>query len=171
MTVTFAPLGLEAAMTTPLLAAAFVVLAVGLISAPWSAWLVLREVIEPVTALRNGAVSIARGKHTSRLASQRSDEIGELAVTLDWCRRVTRRSARFSPRFRSLEEAYLTESLMKQEVEQLMRMKSDFVALLLTSSGVRLAVVRLYPRCLRAALRELARGSAASTPLSLRRLV
>lgn len=149
VTVTFAPVGLGSAMTTPLLAAAIVVIAVGLISAPWSAWLVLHEVIEPVTALRNGAVGIARGNHKARLASRRSDEIGELALTLDWMSdELDAKEGALMTSFRSLETAYATESLMKREVEELMRLKSDFVAVASHELRSPLAVARLYAEML-----------------------
>ncbi len=149
VTVTFAPVGLGPAMTTPLLAAAIVVVAVGLISAPWSAWLVLHEIIEPVTALRNSAVGIARGKHSPRLASRRSDEIGELALTLDWMSdELDAQEGALMASFRSLESAYATELLMKREVEELMRLKSDFVAVASHELRSPLAVARLYAEML-----------------------
>jgi len=149
VTVTFAPIGLGSAMTTPLVAAAIVVVAVGLISAPWSAWLVLSQVIEPVTALRNGAVSIARGTRTSRLATRRTDEIGELALTLDWMSdELEAKEGALLASFRSLEAAYATESHMKHELEDLMRLKSDFVAVASHELRSPLAVARLYAEML-----------------------
>ncbi len=149
VTVAFAPVGLESAFTTPLLAAALVVIAVGLISAPWSAWLVLRNVIEPVTTLRDDAVGIAQGAREGHLVSRRSDEIGELANALDWMAgELDAKEREIMDSLRTMEEAYVTESNMKQELERLMRLKSDFVAVASHELRSPLATVRLYAEML-----------------------
>ncbi len=149
VTVAFAPVGFGSVLTTPLIAAGLVVIAVGLISAPWSAWLVLRGVIEPVTVLRDDAVGIVQRKRERHLVSRRTDEIGELAATLDWmAEELDTKDQAVQDSFRSLQEAYAIESTMKQELEQHIRLKSDFVAVASHELRSPLATVRLYAEML-----------------------
>ncbi len=149
VTVWFASVGLGSVLTTPLLAAALVAIAVGLISAPWSAWLVLRNVIEPVTQLRDDAVGIVQGDRRAHLVSMRTDEIGELASTLDWmAQELEVKEREIMSSLHSLEAAYATETGMKHELEQLIRLKSDFVAVASHELRSPLATVRLYAEML-----------------------
>jgi signal transduction histidine kinase len=149
VTVVFAPVGFGSVLATPLLAAALVVIAVGLISAPWSAWLVLRGVIEPVTVLRDDAVGIVQRQREGHRVSRRTDEIGELAATLDWMAdELDAKDQKVQESIRSLQEAYAIESTMKDELEQHMRLKSDFVAVASHELRSPLATVRLYAEML-----------------------
>lgn len=145
VTVVFAPVGVESVLTTPLLAAALVVVAIGLVSAPWSIWLVMRNVIEPVTELRDQAVGIVLGERAEHDVSSRADEIGELAETLDWMAdELDLKEKELLTSLHSLEAAYETESAMKRDLQHLMRLRSDFVAVASHELLSPLATVRLY---------------------------
>lgn len=149
VTVTFASVGFGSAMTTPLLAAGLVVLAVALVSAPWSAWLMFRHIVEPIKDLRDAAVSVARGERHLNLSSKRTDEIGQLATTLDWMAvELADKEQRLLASLDSLQIAYDKETGMKQELEHLMRAKSDFVAVASHELRSPLAVVSLYAEML-----------------------
>lgn len=149
VSVTFAPVGLWSSMTTPLLAAGLVVVAVAFVSAPWSAWLVTRNIIEPIMELRDGAVSLAQGERRLSLSRRRSDEIGELVDTLDWMAgELADKEQKLRASLDSLQAAYDTESKMKGELEDLMRIKSDFLAVASHELRSPLAVVSLYAEML-----------------------
>ncbi|MGB4593771.1 MAG: HAMP domain-containing sensor histidine kinase [Coriobacteriia bacterium] len=149
VTVTFASVGFGSAITTPLLAAGLVVLAVALISAPWSAWLMVRHIAEPIKDLRDAAASVARGERHLNLSSDRTDEIGQLAATLDWMAvELADKEQRLLASLDSLQIAYDKESRMKEELEHLMRAKSDFVAVASHELRSPLAVVSLYAEML-----------------------
>ncbi|MHB1342197.1 MAG: sensor histidine kinase [Coriobacteriia bacterium] len=149
VSVTFASVGLWSSLTTPLSAAGLVVLAVALVSAPWSAWLVSRNIIEPIMELRDGAVSLARGERNLSLSRRRSDEIGELVETLDWMAgELADKEQKLRSSLDSLQAAYDTETRMKAELEELMRIKSDFLAVASHELRSPLAVVSLYAEML-----------------------
>lgn len=145
----FEPVGLDSVMTTPLEVALLVMLATVFISVPWSAWLMKRRVVEPIRALRDSAVELARGQRHFEAFEGRRDEIGQLGATLDWMAgELSDKEERLLASLDSLQIAYDKETRLKAELEKLMRAKSDFVAVASHELKSPLAVVRLYAEML-----------------------
>ncbi|RJQ53671.1 MAG: sensor histidine kinase [Actinobacteria bacterium] len=149
--VEFAPIGLSKALASPMLAAAIVVLSIALVSAPWTAWVIMRQVLEPISDLRDGASSIAEGQRDLVLHDGRQDEIGELGAALDnMSRQLAEKEERLRSSYAQLEEAFKLEAQAKTELEQLVKMKSDFVAMASHELRTPLSVIRLYAEMLEA---------------------
>jgi signal transduction histidine kinase len=122
-----------------------VLVSVALVSAPWTAWLVLREVIEPVQNLKDASQSLADGERNLDLQIDGENEIAYLALALnDLSAQLMEREARLEESLARVGEAYEVESAAKRELEELMRMKSDFVAVAAHEIRTPLAVMRLY---------------------------
>lgn len=126
----------------PLLAAAIVVFAVALVSAPWTAWLFVRHILEPVDELRDGAIAVAGGRHDLTLSHGRRDELGELAQAFD------EMSRQLAQREESLRNSLAAEEAARVEIERNAKMKSEFVAVASHELRAPIAVVRLYAEML-----------------------
>jgi len=149
VTVGFSAAGIDRSVTAPLLAAGLVVAGVALVSVPWSVWLVLRSVVQPLAALTEDAARVAEGDLSFQAGASRADEIGLLSRALsEMASQLEDKERRLLGSLSSLEEAYRSESRMKDEIEQLMRTKSDFVAVASHELRNPLAVARLYSEML-----------------------
>lgn len=145
----FRPPGLERALAPPLLAAALVVVSVALISAPWTAWLFVKNVSEPLSDLRDGAAALAEGKRDHPLSTGRQDEIGELAEALDhMADQITAQEERLRESYGRMEVAFEAEAEAKRELEAVVKMKSDFVAVASHEIRAPLAIIRTYAELL-----------------------
>ena len=129
----------------PLLAAAIVVLAVALVSAPWTTWLFVRKVLQPVDRLRDGAVAVASGRRDLILNHGRRDELGELSQAFDdMSQQLAQQEERLSESRAALELAWKSEEAARIELERTAKMKSEFVAVASHELRAPIAVVRLY---------------------------
>lgn len=145
----FAPLGLREAFGSPLLLAALVALGVLCVSLPWTAWLFVRNVAEPLEELREGALQLAGDHHAEPLYDGRGDEIGDVQRALDdMAREVADKRQQLEESYRQLERAYEMETAAKRALEDLVRMKSMFVATASHELRSPLAVARLYAEIL-----------------------
>jgi len=133
----------------PLLAAAIVVLAVALVSAPWTVWLFVREVLQPVDRLRDGAIAVASGRRDLVLNHGRRDELGELSQAFDdMSRQLAEQETNLSESREALELALKAEESARIELERTAKMKSEFVAVASHELRAPIAVVRLYAEML-----------------------
>jgi len=147
----FDPPGFATVMSSHVIAALIVILAAALVSAPWSAWLVLRAVVEPVGELRDGAKMLAAGRRDLVLCDGRDDEIGELACALDeLSAQLAEKERNLEESYEKLKEAFDVQVKAREEFEQLARMKSDFVAVASHELRTPLSVVRMYAEMLEA---------------------
>ena len=145
----FAPASVGDIVGIPLLAAAIVVLAVVLVSAPWTAWLFVRTILEPVDELRAGAIAVAGGQRDLTLNHGRRDELGELAQAFDdMSRQLATQESSLKDSHAALELALESEEAARAEVERGAKMKSEFVAVASHELRAPIAVVRLYAEML-----------------------
>jgi len=133
----------------PLLAAAIVILAVVLVSAPWTAWLFVRNILVPVDELRDGAIAVAGGRRDLTLSHGRQDELGELAQAFDdMSRQLAQQENKLNESHAALELALQSEGSARVEIERAAKMKSEFVAVASHELRAPIAVVRLYAEML-----------------------
>lgn len=145
----FKPLGVARAMREPLLLALVVVASVSLVSLPWTAWLFVSSVGEPLQRLREGAGRLASGELGFVLHDGRMDEIGHVQMALDeMSAKLADRQAKLEEAYSQMQRALSIETKAKQELENLVRMKSDFVAVASHELRGPLAVIRLYSELL-----------------------
>lgn len=143
--VEFAPVGVAGALRTPLLAAAIVVLSVALVSIPWTAWLFVGNVVEPLDDLRASAAKIAAGDLTVQPDLSRRDEIGELQRSLaQMAAQLRDREAELHRSYDELADANAALGHANQELERMARLKADFVAVASHELRTPLATIRLY---------------------------
>jgi signal transduction histidine kinase len=130
-------------------AAMIVVFSVALVSAPWTAWLVLATVVEPLEELRDGAEHLAAGDRNVVLYDGRRDEIGQLAAAFDHLtHELVEKEGRLADSRAELEESFEALAIAKRDLEKLDQMKSDFVAVASHELRTPLSVVRLYAEML-----------------------
>jgi len=145
----FGPYGLRSFLRSHIIAALIVILSVALVSAPWTAWLVLKHVVEPVTELRDGARQLAEGRRDIVLYDGRRDEIGQLAQAFDdLATELKAKEQTLAESYSELQKAYEAEARAKEEIENLNRMKSDFVAVASHELRTPLSVIRVYAEML-----------------------
>ncbi len=134
-----------------LLVSALVTAAVVFVSALWFSWLAVRTIIEPVQDIQRAAESLAAGRRNIRLQLVHKDELGLLGDSLEELSRQLHESEEElrQAAVRS-EEARVMEARARSEVEQVNRMKSDFVAVAAHEFSTPLAVIKLYSDMLEA---------------------
>lgn len=129
----------------PILASLIVVLSVALVSAPWTAWLLLRNLLDPIAELRDGAIAIAQGRRDIRLYHGRRDELGRVAEAFDdMSRRLAEQEDRLHESNEAVRRSLGLEESAHRELERVSKMKSDFVAVASHELRAPIAVVRLY---------------------------
>lgn len=129
----------------PILASLIVVLSVVLVSVPWTAWLLLKSLLEPIAELRDGAIAVAQGRRDIRLDHGRNDELGRVAKAFDdMSRQLAEQEDRLHESNEALQRALAVEEAGREEVERVAKMKSDFVAVASHELRAPIAVVRLY---------------------------
>lgn len=129
----------------PILASLIVVLSVALVSVPWTAWLLLRNLLQPIGELREGATAVAQGRRDIKLYHGRGDELGRVAEAFDeMSAQLAEKEDRLRESNEALRRALGVEESARQELERVARMKSDFVAVASHELRAPIAVVRLY---------------------------
>jgi len=129
----------------PILASLIVVLSVALVSVPWTAWLLTRNLLEPIGELRDGAIALAQGRRDVRIYHGRRDELGKVAEAFDvMSRRLAEQEDRLRESNDALQHALEVEASAREEIERMSKMKSDFVAVASHELRAPIAVVRLY---------------------------
>jgi signal transduction histidine kinase len=129
----------------PVLASLIVVLSIALVSVPWTAWLLVRNLLEPIEELRDGAIAVAQGRRDIRLYHGRKDELGRVAEAFDlMSRQLGDQDQRLRESNESLQRALAVEESGRAELERISKMKSDFVAVASHELRAPIAVVRLY---------------------------
>jgi len=162
-------------LAVPLAAAALVLVAVMLVSVPWTLWLVNREAVEPLHALEKYASRIAGGDLTPGPGVGTSAEISRLEKALEsMAAQLEERQNELRGSYQDLEAAYTSLAKAKSEMEQLARIKEDFVAVAAHEIRAPLSTIRLHAETLKTgevgqldeeALRSVASIHAAATRL------
>jgi signal transduction histidine kinase len=141
----FDPPDLRATLGMPILASLIVVLSVALVSVPWTAWLLLRNLVEPIAELRDGAIAVAEGRRDTQLFHGRRDELGSVAEAFDdMSRRLAQQEDHLRDANAALHKALEAEEEGRRELERVSKLKSDFVAVASHELRAPIAVVRLY---------------------------
>lgn len=142
--VSLTPPPLGQTLTVPLAAAGVVLGAIMLVSVPWTLWLVTREVIEPLGGLERYASRIATGEVEPTALSPASEEIGRVQDALEsMALQLAEQRDELRDSYAELEEAYASLGTAKEEIEQLARIKEDFVAVAAHEIRAPLATIRL----------------------------
>jgi signal transduction histidine kinase len=129
----------------PILASLIVVLSVALVSVPWTAWLLLQNLLAPIAELRDGAIAVAEGRRDIRLSHGRRDELGRVAEAFDaMSLQLERQEDRLRATNAELQRALEAEEAGRRELERTSTMKSDFVAVASHELRAPIAVIRLY---------------------------
>lgn len=143
--VRFEPPDLGASFARPALATLVVLLAALVVSIPWSAWRLLRDLVEPVNGLAAFADRIAAGELDAALDAAATGEIGALQATLvRMAGQLRERDERIRDAFQELSEAYLSLEQAARDIEELAQVKSNFVAVAAHELRGPLATIRLY---------------------------
>ncbi|HSK47485.1 MAG TPA: HAMP domain-containing sensor histidine kinase [Coriobacteriia bacterium] len=146
--VQFAAPGLSA-LAVPTFASIVVLLSVMLVSVPWTAWLLMRDVIEPLGDLDQYASRIAEGELDVPIEISARGEIGELQTSLArMAQQLKDRDERLRGSYESLEAAYVSLEQAKREIEMLSTVKSNFVAVAAHEIRGPLSAIRLYTELL-----------------------
>lgn len=140
--VQLAPVGVVEALRPPLLAAAIVVLAVVLVSVPWTAWLLVRGVVEPLEELSDWSTNVAEGQLDTAIESTRRDEIGRLQ------RSLVSMATQIRERDEAVRQSYVELSQAHAQLRHMDQLKSDFVAVASHELRTPLSTIRLYSEML-----------------------
>jgi signal transduction histidine kinase len=144
------PPPLSEVFTVPVAASAIVLLAVMMVSVPWTWWLVQREVVEPLEGLEGYASRIAEGDLEPQALTATSAEIARLQEALASMASqlgVQREELRGS--YEQITEAYESLEAAKHAIERLATVKEDFVAVAAHEIRAPLATIRLHAEMLR----------------------
>lgn len=139
--VRFSAAGLSA-LVLPALASGVVLLSLILVSVPWTAWILSRDVIEPLDNLGHYASRIADGALDEPSGKRAYGEIGDLQDRLGTMARQLKDS------FADLAAAYDALDQAKTDIEQLSAVKSDFVAVAAHELRGPLSTISLYTELL-----------------------
>jgi signal transduction histidine kinase len=147
--VCFAPIGTGQALGMPLALAGLVVIAVTFVSMPWTAWLFMVSVAEPLEDLRDQARRLSTGETPAHTRTTRTDEIGEVQNALhEMAVELAERQARLDQSYLDLAGAYQRELAAKRGLEELVSMKSAFIAIASHELRAPLSIVSLYAEML-----------------------
>lgn len=148
--VRFAPPGVGA-LTTPGIATAVGLLCSILISLPWAAWRLVRDLTEPLDELGEYASRIAEGDFDSAPPTRYHAEIAQLQGNLStMAAQLKERSERLESSFAELSAAYASLEMANEQIERLSAVKSNFVAVAAHELKSPLATIRIYSELLEA---------------------
>jgi two-component system OmpR family sensor kinase len=146
--VRFAPPGMSA-FVPPAIATALVLFSAMIVSVPWTAWRMSRDVIEPLDEVGRYASRIADGELDAPLERSGYGEIGDLQDTLgEMALQLKDRDERLRGSYQELSEAYRALEHAKEEIEQLAAVKANFVAVAAHEIRSPLSAIRLYAELL-----------------------
>jgi signal transduction histidine kinase len=122
-----------------------VVAAVMVVSAPWTLWLVSREIVEPLDDLERAASRIAGGDYRPKFMPSPVREISRVQTALTaMARQLAERQQELNDSYDALAEAYESLERANRDIEQLAQVKADFVAVAAHEIRAPLATIRLY---------------------------
>ena len=128
-----------------------VIVAVMLVSVPWTLWVVARDIIEPIADIERYAQKVAEGAYESGFALKGVGEIGRLQETLArMAGQLEQRQHELTGSYGALSEAYLSLERANRDIERLASIKADFVAVAAHEIRAPLATIRLYTEMLEA---------------------
>lgn len=146
--VRFEPPGLSS-LAPAGIAGAVILLSGLLVSLPWTAWILRRDVIEPLDDLGRYASEIAEGDLNAQLDPLAPGEIGELQEVLGhMASQLRERDERLQGSYHDLSEAYQSLERASKQIEQLSTVKSNFVAVAAHELRNPLATISLYSEML-----------------------
>lgn len=146
--VQFAPAGLSV-LRTPIIATGVVLLAVMVISVPWTAWRLSLDLREPLAELGTYASRLAEGNLDAPVERPLRGEIGDLQDRLgQMAAQLRERDDALRGSYANLEDAYASLERAKHEIEQLSAVKSNFVAVAAHEIRSPLSTINLYAELL-----------------------
>lgn len=136
-------------LKAPTIASLVILLSVMLVSLPWTAWRLMRDVTEPLADLKSYAARIADGEWDTRIGRDGYGEIRELQETLDaMARQLRDRDEQLRASYEDLSGAYRALEDANEAVKQLSAVKSNFVAVAAHELRGPLTTIRLYAEIL-----------------------
>ncbi len=149
VTAQFEAVPLSETLFPAVLVSLIVMASVNLVSVPWVAWLSVRLLLEPLAQVQDAADGLSAGERDIDVGVERNDEIGRLARTLDdLAGQLKRREAERSRALARTREALALERRARDELQEMSRMKSDFMAVASHELKTPLAAIRMYSELL-----------------------
>lgn len=144
------PPDLPSVLALPALASVIVLVAVMVISVPWTLWLLNREVVRPLGRLEEYASRIAGGDLKPGGPSGSSLELHRLQGALEtMAEQLGTQWEELRGSYAELEAAYAALEQAKTEIEELARIKEDFVAVAAHEIRAPLATIMLHSETLK----------------------
>lgn len=149
ISIRFSPPALSGILTPATMATLLVLVSVMLVSVPWTLWFVVKDLVEPLQEIERYASSVAEGRRDLELPVSRPGEIGHLQEVLaHMARQLERREQEIMGSYAALREAYDSLDRAKRELEQLSRVKANFVAVAAHEIRGPVQQIRLYSELL-----------------------
>lgn len=128
-----------------------VVVAVMLVSVPWTLWIMARDIIEPIGEIERYAESVAEGEYNATFERAGVGEIGRLQQALGrMAGQLEEQRQEVADSYSALSEAYLSLEAANRDIARLASIKADFVAVAAHEIRAPLATIRLYAEMLEA---------------------